>query len=193
MQGVLAGINSIVLLILVIKYVQEVRYHRLSVEHQRLEIDRLHQELEAARVDTERARAGLVAATEKDVEQYIIRPLVERLDKAISQFSESAHSLRDLHESMTAIERRATTTVEDAEQAHTNMLRAIQGELQEIRGLLVEYVKQRAALGSQQSQPQPTVALTVPLRELTPDVLVRLGLPASNEGMHPPTQRQGGG
>jgi hypothetical protein len=90
-QGVSVGINTLVLLLLVFKYLQDMRRQRLDMEQQRLAMEKLHYELEGMKTDLRSRQSELVRASEDDVRKYVVEPLAEEIRRASLQLRDAAH------------------------------------------------------------------------------------------------------
>lgn len=92
-------INSIVLIVLLLKNMADLR-------NQRLEYEKLERELAKLRAQDAADRSAVLQATSEDIHKYVIEPLARGIRRREEEFERYQHNLADqFHETANALHR----------------------------------------------------------------------------------------
>lgn len=148
-QAASVGINTLVLLILVFKYLQDMRRQRLDMQQQRLAMEKLRYELERMQADVRAKQGGVIHATDDDIKKYVVEPLAEEIRKASLQLRNAAH---DSASALSLLVARITEAPSEAHErqaeimrAQINMMDTIHGDLRQLVAMLAPV--QKLAIG----------------------------------------------
>lgn len=86
-------INSIILVILVFRYLQDLRRYQLDYKKLHLEHEKLKYELEKLRNETQTNQRLVVEASQEQLDKYVIGPVSGEIKRAAEQLRESVESL----------------------------------------------------------------------------------------------------
>jgi hypothetical protein len=124
-------INSLILILLVFKYLQDLRraqtdYRKLNLEHEKLKY-----ELDKLRSEMQKSERLVVEASAEQINKYVIEPLSEEISKA-------AKELRGTVESFSRTQSDWSRQMEQTPVETRNELKKISVQLSQIAGMMDE-------------------------------------------------------
>jgi uncharacterized protein YukE len=124
-------INSLILILLVFKYLQDLRraqtdYRKLNLEHEKLKY-----ELDKLRSEMQKSERLVVEASAEQINKYVIEPLSEEINRAARELGGTVESFRQTQSDWS--QRMEQTPVETR-----NELKEISIQLSQIAGMMDE-------------------------------------------------------